>query len=1277
MSRKPLPRMESNANESRRRARVGRWVLRGLVALGALVVLLVASVFAILQNLERPVVKRRIQSAVQSTMGIEIDYRAIRFTLLHGLAVDDVVVRSPAEFRSIAPELARIGHVEARWSMALFTGAGRRVEHVALSNVALTMAIDEHGKTSLDALSPSSPAPAPPAPSTPLSKKPRELLALAPLLPAADVRDVTIKVVRIVAGERGPVVERDELRGLQLHVHAEPVADEWHVRASLGSGETPVELGLSRTLDDAPAGEAVAKLHLNADATADDVVATLDVQLAKQTFGPQLAVTHLAHVEARSHFDEAAGKTTITLNRATLADDIASSEASIDLPDHGAPLLRHAEGQIDFARLVALLPRALVPLEARIGRGQLEYRVDGLDLEALPRLNEGSKASVEGDLAGIEIPEVARIASAKLSARIEPGTSDSLRARANVDLESAEAKVSGRSVRVDGLKVEADATQIKGGVLNGNVSLALSTLDAAGAERIAAKGAKLGVRFGDLVVDADAPLATRGDVTITSEVGTLDVRTPGNRTTLERLSLRAHAAPTGREPLAFDADLRTGLAESRDAAGKSLLRAPLRVAVATSELFLDAKQPSSSRGKAKVVVGADGLEMTAELTKGRDALDFDVDAKSPHLGIVRSLLPSELAKKLPIERIGLALRSRGRVEKLASAAPSLEQHTEVRLERPAFDTSSARALSLVLDSKGDALRNVIDGDLRAEGLTIAGTAPSDDHMTFGATIDRELPSLAVHFDATGRLQAKLATTLGFDRSRRALTFDIEGTAARLAALAPLVASVRGARALDLSKLEGSVSAHGALLGAVSDVDRDGNVKFEPALGRSAGLDGTLALKANHVAWNGGGTTFAAPAIAIEAKLRTDGERRTVEGRLDTDELHFVSGPHTFQAGGLHDEFAVTFAGDLADPEIESKQAIAAQVLEQDVLPTYPVGNAAVALAFRRSRDGVIHLSNFEMVNGAGGTSLALKGAIDPSEEQKRLSLRGDLRQNLALLSNAPQRFSGRGTANVTLRVESPDLATFRTIADVRVERADLRLPGYGVVIEEADGEVPITIAVRAGPHGIRMMREDKDNPYSSLRFADQHPLLSRSSFISIRRLTTPLVTVAPIAGNLQIEQNIISLRQFEIGLRGGRVTGQCALNLNGEKSTLDMHLRADGVQSSHGEPFTGSAAIAVSAGDHNIEGRADILQIGKRHLLDLLDLQDPFHTDASINKIRSAMTFGYPDRLRVTFNHGFAGVHVTFGGLAGLVSVGDIRGIPIGPLIDRFVAPLMPAKDEP
>jgi translocation and assembly module TamB len=129
------------------------------------------------------------------------------------------------------------------------------------------------------------------------------------------------------------------------------------------------------------------------------------------------------------------------------------------------------------------------------------------------------------------------------------------------------------------------------------------------------------------------------------------------------------------------------------------------------------------------------------------------------------------------------------------------------------------------------------------------------------------------------------------------------------------------------------------------------------------------------------------------------------------------------------------------------------------------------------------------------------------------------------------------------------------------------------------------------------------------------------------------------------------------------------------RSTLELHVRASGVQSSHGEPFDGNIAVAFSAADRSVEGRAEILRIGERHLLDLLDMQDPLHVDPAMNRIRTALHFGYPDSLRLVFDHGFASAHLQLGGLARLVSIDEVRGIRMGPIVDKILAPLLDRPD--
>jgi translocation and assembly module TamB len=213
----------------------------------------------------------------------------------------------------------------------------------------------------------------------------------------------------------------------------------------------------------------------------------------------------------------------------------------------------------------------------------------------------------------------------------------------------------------------------------------------------------------------------------------------------------------------------------------------------------------------------------------------------------------------------------------------------------------------------------------------------------------------------------------------------------------------------------------------------------------------------------------------------------------------------------------------------------------------------------------------------------------------------------------------------------------------------------------------VTVAFELRPEGVHIEHGQDPNPYSKLRFADQLPLLRRSGFLSIARLKTPYVTVAPLVGNLEVDQTLISLKQFELGVRRGSITGQCGLDYDGASSRLELHVRASGVQSSHGEPFDGNIAVSISARDRTIDGRAEVLRIGERHLLDLLDLQDPSRRDPAMNRIRSALSFGYPDSMRLWFDHGFASVHLELGGLARWVSISELRGIPMGPIVDRML----------
>jgi hypothetical protein len=549
-------------------------------------------------------------------------------------------------------------------------------------------------------------------------------------------------------------------------------------------------------------------------------------------------------------------------------------------------------------------------------------------------------------------------------------------------------------------------------------------------------------------------------------------------------------------------------------------------------------------------------------------------------------------------------------------------------------------------TEGTPIHVKADLDLTAKGLAIDGTDPHDDHVALSATFDRLRPSVAFDLATEGRAASKLSGSVSFDQSRRAIAYTLGGRLAGLAPLAPLAARIPGLEQFDLSELEVDGRTEGAVMGVVAGVSPSGALLLEPSPTKTLAIEGKADLHLAHFHWAKGDDAILSPAFTWHADLHTSQGHRTLASHFDIESMHLDLGTHDVDLHGIDDDTKVTVSGDLAHPEVELEQRAAIHAVEEDFVPDYPMGDFALALTAERSPEGMVHVTDVKIGNGLGGTKLEK-------------------------ISTIPDRFRGKGKLAAEATVTSPDLMHFTARAAVKGESVSVTLPRDGIELDTANAEVPITVVLTAGEGGVKLERTETRSPYSMLRFSDQHPLLNHSGFLSIKSLKTPFATIAPLVGNLAIDQNVVSLRQFEMGVRGGRITGQCGVDWDGARSSLELHVRATGVQSSHGEPFDGNIAIAVSAADRTVEGRAEIIRIGERHLLDLLDLQDPLHVDPAMNRVRTALKFGYPDHLRLIFDHGFASAHLELGGLARLISIGELRGIPMGPIVDKVLGPIL------
>ena len=404
----------------------------------------------------------------------------------------------------------------------------------------------------------------------------------------------------------------------------------------------------------------------------------------------------------------------------------------------------------------------------------------------------------------------------------------------------------------------------------------------------------------------------------------------------------------------------------------------------------------------------------------------------------------------------------------------------------------------------------------------------------------------------------------------------------------------------------------------------------------------------------------------------------MQGTLTVDALELDVGDHEIVLRDVRDDIDGSISGDLRAGVAELNHRLLRERVSQDLLAPYRLGDVALDLKARRDGDGVVHIPQLALTNRVGGTTLSLRGGLDAGAERRSLSLKGELTQDLSRCGPCPGSCRAAAAPRCTCASTAATCASITRSPRCASAGATIKLPRAGVSIESMDGEIPLTADLVARRRRHAPFALDAINTYSELRFADQHPLLSRPSFISIARADHAAGRPSPrwpaTCASTTTSSRSASSR---CGVRGGRVTGQCLLDWrrgrhHGAAARARQRRRAPRTASR----FDGNAALVLSTRERSVDGRAEILRIGKRHLLDLLDLHDPHHADAAVNRIRRALALGYPDHVRLSFNHGFADVKITFGGLARLVSVDELRGIPMGPVIDKLLAPLARKQED-
>ncbi len=1195
--------------------------------------------------------------------GLEVSYERLGLGVLGGaLEAEGVVIENPARFADAAPSFVTLGSLRGELDVAALLGGEVRLANATAEGVRVTLAADEGGDA-LDALFPSDPDDA--TPPTPLSATLRNLDALGVLAEDATLTDVTVELVEV---EGGQVVERLALEGLRLAGRFDALG-EAQARLTLGDGPATF---VSETAEDDPL-RLVFTPAIDARLEDGTLALTLDTRASEGSGlppGVEVPAGPLLSGAVAATFDPDAETTRLRVDALRLLGEVAALDASATIHDARDDTLDALTGAlaIDLPGAAAL-PVPLGDLEAR--ELQVALRVEDGSLGP-ERFTFPGSASLQaahlrlpGDLLGSPEELVLTGADARLESRVE-GEGEALRTLAldaeaevaalryappedadvpaamDVALEQAKRVYRGAGLHFApgprGAPEEGDTLAL---------TLARLDLDDGAGTRLDAADASLRAEGG-----AGSPLLVQALLDGTPLTGTLSL--PARRFAVDlgpRDTLSLTDAALDLEMRALDLD-GAGLFDLGGAADATHRAGTLEGRLAGSRLSGRALAPR---------------------------VDLDIDTEV-------------FAGELPFAALGLddlrltgsrlALEGRAPLALDPEAPGAAELRMRGALGRVSQGEDGARLPALAISvTKNGAGRLALDADLTTADLRAAGaTFEAPRNATVKGTVNLRALAADLRVGLRGEAGPTLDLHAVVSSEGRVLRHRIEGEGSRLRGLfaGPLSGLLPEGTALDLDSFR--VATEGTFSGVLANRRVPPALKPDPLA--TARGEGTLSLTLDGLEAAQDGLEVDADGLAIEGTLRAttgdlDGEARLRSGRLAARD-----GPLTVALRDVEQELTVRGTG-VSDARIASTLRVAEGT--QSAAPGYPLRDVVADAEVRTSLEALV-LDRFELVNQGGETRLTATGTYEqlvPPEDDARgpvrdrvpgreaLTLTGDLQQGLAVLVPLGYADSASGTLGLPFQLQSGDLVTFRTEASLEPEDVDVR--AGDLEVRGLTGIVPIRedVTIQRGGR-IAIDAASGGNVLARTRFPDVQPFLAAQDFVRLEALRVGDEMLGPLAGNLRVDGLAVGLDRMQVSWRGGILDGRVNADLTPGRGRLTFRGNVTGLRPDGGEDvLDANLALTLVPSEYALDGTVQVLRVGKTHLRQLLDALDPYEEDPDMNSLRLALRVGYPESARLRAREGLLDVRVRLGGVARVVRVDDILGIPLTPLLEPELRPLV------
>jgi hypothetical protein len=1266
----------SHATRTRRvHARTLGWVLLVLMAmlLAALAALPFVVPWYVATEHARDVVRELARE-----QGLELDYERLTFDPLEGmLRIEGLRLPSPPPYDEVAPHWLRVDAIELVWSPSELVSGRAHVEHLRVEGVAVSDVVDPEGVSSISAalalLSSEPPA------EEVASLLSRTLADLDLPLPVRidEVRVSRVKLERtelLAAGTKRTVVEGIELRGAFAKDDA-PLDAELVVESPESGTRVTLE-----SLEGAQELEVAVRARVTADGELVSVKAGVD--LVRQTLDDTIDVSgNLLVLDATVRFEPSSGTTRLHLAGLSALGTAARAELSASLGDDAIlPLIKGGEVHVELDPFVKMFPALFEGVEASGATASLRVNPPSSDgaLARLELLAKVPRVVVSSERDPITVETVELTLSGDVGAEVMAFdgalATGALAARSGEDriaLPRIEAKMRLSELTPDlsrAVRVKLDASVPRVELESGS----------GGRTIIGALGVKLDVTARD---------AHHADVDVALRAKTIEAREADSKLRITGLELTTAGAYRGAMPSSFRGVLALGSLSLREGEGREVrLLSSGRLRYSLENLRLNQEQPLASSG----TFHAEGrfppfvVDVDGKLADGDGDLAFHLHTRS-----LRSILElSDLAAPdgVEVDETGFDLRIRGRFRRLLSPSPKLDQTltaslTNLMLHEPGLEVVVPK-VGIVVDHRGEG--TVHHGTLRLEleSPTMNGNH-YDQPIALRAEAHVDLGMLTGRVEAALSGPESLAATLEASASVDAtgkVSHEEKLAISRLGLLASVIPlSTLEEHPVELGALELTLSGAGTLSNALLP-DRTGLVEGWEV---KSHIEQTLSASALGARYTPPGLNVTVPEVRLDVELESDPSGSKVEAkvaipRLDVEDV----GNHHITVHGLEQGLHMTAQGALAERKLRIETDGGAARVEQDILPAYPAED--LSLSFRLVMDGFesMELEGFVLENERGGTRLELAKSLGRSGARRsdgtrvrgaqHLSLRGKVTQDLSKLDLSPATFRGRGTVTGPFSIDSADGSLFRIRASLETARVDVDLPELGLHVEGLRGNVPLEEAIEWDPEvGVIVVPSTGRNAFARVRLQDVQHTLTSDAFMEIAALRYGDVELGPMRGSMRVDRNVFYVDGIRVEKGPALITGQLVVDYLPGAELISFRGNVTGLQPAGGrETLDANAAIVFDPNRLDLDGRIQIVRIGRKHLRQLIELVDPYGEDGSLNTLRRALKLGYPKRVGIQLSEGLMSMDVQLGGVLGsLIRISEIQGIALGPFMTQHVAP--------